>query len=262
MKLYILRWNPTFSMKYDYFNSMMDYLKTEEINDFDWSIYDHEELESGDMFILAQVGTEDADGIAGFGFFNTDPYAGENWKEKDGTNRFYADMSVHCLISHDEKKGKRNAPQVENGPKPGDLIYNDDNEIEPFCAPTLEKLFPNVDWHKGHAGVLIPEDTVEPLILHLMRYTLPLKLSTDKIAFTEDNNANPLRTFFAQYINGLCPNFKQKIIDKNPLAYVNYKEGEHIDKSLIEISDKKFNSVKLSSESPEEDFVKFFVPIA
>ena len=259
MKLYILRWNPTFSMKYEYFNSMMEYLHTDEIDDFDWSIYDHEDLEKGDMFILAQVGTDKKDGIAAFGLFNSEPYAEKNWKEKDGTNRFYADMSIHCLISHGDES---NMKRKRKGPKPGDLLFNDEKEIEPFSAETLEKFFPNVDWHKGHAGVLIPEDTVEPLIMHLMKYTLPLKLSTDRIAFTESDNANPLRSFFAHYINGLCPEFKKKIIDSNTLQYVNYKEGERIDKSLIEISEKKFNNVKLTKDSPDEDFVRFFVPIA
>ena len=43
---------------------------------------------------------------------------------------------------------------------------------------------------------------------------------------------------------------------------MNYKKGDHIDKSLIEISEKKFNKVELTINSPEEDFVKFFVPIA
>ena len=258
MKLYILRWNPTFSMKYDYFNSMMEYLHTDSINDFDWSIYDHEDLESGDMFILAQVGTGEKDGIAAFGLFNSEPYADKNWKEKDGTNRFYADMSIHCLISHEEECDKKT-----NRLKPGNLLFNDSSEeITPFCAEALEKNFPNINWHKGHAGVLIPEDTVEPLVLYLMRYTLPLKLSTDRIAFTEKNNENPLRSYFAHYINSLCPNFKQKIIDSNELVYMNYKEGESIDNSLIEISEKKFNKVNLTKDSSEEDFVKFFVPIA
>ncbi len=243
MKLYILRWNPTFSMKYEYFNSMMKFLRTDEIDDFDWSIYDHEDLEKGDMFILAQVGTGEKDGIAAFGLFNSEPYAEKNWKEKDGTNRFYADMSIHCLISHEDESSMK-------------------KEIEPFSAGTLEKLFPNVDWHKGHAGVLIPQDTVEPLILHLMKYTLPLKRSTDRIAFTEADNENPLRSFFAHYINGLCPEFKKKIIDSNSLEYVNFKEGEKIDKDLIEISEEKFNNVKLTQDSPDEDFVKFFIPIA
>lgn len=256
MKLYILRWNPTFSMKYKYFNSMMDYLHDDEIDDFNWSIYDHEDLEVGDMFILAQVGTGALDGIAGFGIFNSEPYADKNWKEKDGTNRFYADMSVHCLISHEETDDMRRTVKKE------DLLFDDDKEIEPFSAATLEKLFPNVDWHRGHAGVLIPEDTVEPLILHLMKHTLPLKQSTDRISFTETDDTNPLRSFFAQYINGLCPEFKQKIIASNKLEYVNYKEGESVDESLIEVSTKKFNNVNLSAENSEDDFAKFFVPVA
>lgn len=243
MKLYILRWNPNFSMKYEYFDSMMEYLRTDPIDDFDWSIYDHEDLEEGDMFVLAQVGTGDKDGIAGFGVFNSEPYTGPNWKTKDGTSRFYAKMSLHCLISHNFDEEHKDYTPL-------------------FCAKELEEKFPNVDWHKGHAGVLIPEDTVEPLILYLMKNTLPLKLGDENIAFTEDDNANPLRTYFAQYITGLCPDFKQKVIEKGKLEYVNFKEGETVDKSMIEVSTKKFNKVKLTKDSPEEDFVKFFVPIA
>lgn len=65
-------------MKYEYFNSIMKFLRTDEIDDFDWSIYDHEELEEVDMFILAQVGTGERDGIAAFGLFNSEPYAEKN----------------------------------------------------------------------------------------------------------------------------------------------------------------------------------------
>lgn len=243
MKLYILRWNPKFSMKYEYFNSMMDYLKTDPIDDFDWTIYDYEDLEEGDMFILAQVGTGEKDGIAGFGLFNSEAYSAENWKTKDGTNRFYADMSLHCLISHNFTEEHKDYTPL-------------------FSAKELEENFPNVNWHSGHAGVLIPEDTVEPLVLYLMKNTLPLEKPTENISFTESDVENPLRSFFAKYINGLCPNFKQKIIECGKLQYKNFKEGEVVDKSLIEISTKRFNEVKLTKDSPVEDFAKFFVPVA
>ncbi len=236
MKLYILRWNPSFSMKYEYFESMMEYLHNDPIDDFDWTIYDYEDLEAGDMFILAQVGTGKEDGISGFGLFTTEPYTAPNWRNKDGTNRFYADMSIHCLVD------RRNNPL--------------------FCADELEKKFPNVDWHKGHSGVLIPEDIQEELVLYLMKNLLPLKVCDEKIAFTEDNNANSLRTFFAKYINGLCPEFKQKIIDSGKLQYENFKKGETVDKTMIEVSERKFNKIKLTKYSSEEDFIKFFVPVA
>ena len=236
MKLYILRWNPTFSMQYQNFESMMEFLKNDSIDDFEWSIYDHEELEAGDMFILAQVGTGEEDGIAGFGIFNSEPYTAANWRDEDGTNRFYAEMTLHCLI--DRRK----------------------NPL--FCAKELEEKFPAVDWHGGHSGVLIPEDTVEPLILHLMKNLLPLKSCQEKISFTEEKNENPLRSFFAQYINDLCPNFKKKIIDCGKFIYRNFKEGETLDKDMIEISTEKFNKVKLTKDSSEEDFVKFFVAVA
>lgn len=243
MKLYILRWNPTFSMSYDYFNSMMEYIKVHPIDDFNWSIYDHEDLESGDMFILAQVGTGDKDGIAGFGLFNTDPYTAPNWKANDGTNRFYADMSLHCLISHNYTEA-----------------YKDYEPL--FSAKELEEKFPDVDWHKGHAGVLIPKDTVEPLVLYLMKKTLPLSKPDENIAFNMRRRKSSLGSYFAQYINGLCPNFKQKVIESGKLVYENFDEGDFVDKSLIEVSTKKFNKVKFSAESTEDDFVKFFIPVA
>ncbi|MBP5401959.1 MAG: hypothetical protein J6Y36_02245 [Treponema sp.] len=247
MKLYILRWNPVFSMKYEYFNSQMNYLREDIIDDFDWSIRDFEDLEIGDMFILAQVGTGERDGIAAFGLFNTEAYTDENWKnENDGTNCFYADMDIHCMISHEEESNEKGSLE----------------EVLPFCAEALEKNFPDINWHKGDSGVLIPEKMTEPLILYLMSHILPLEHSTERISFTEQDDENSLRIFFAQYINGLCPKFKQKIINTNKLVYKNYKEGESIDKSIIEISEEIFNRVTLKKNSPIDDFVKIFVPEA
>jgi len=188
------------------------------------------------MFILAQVGTGENDGIAGFGVFNTEPYADQNWKNKDGTNRFYAKMSIHFLI--------------------------DRRKTDMLSASEMEALFPEVNWHKGHSGVLVPSEITEKLVLHLMKKTLYMRKPIEEVSFNILRMTYSMAPFFATYINGLCPVFKDKIVKFNKLSYMNFKEGEPVDPTLIEVSTNKFNVAKLTEASTEDDFVKLFVPVA
>ena len=111
-----------------------------------WSIYDFEDLEEGDYWILQQVGSEN-DGIAGFGTFTCKPYTSASWKKKDGTNLFYADLYFDCII--------------------------DRRHTEFLSATELEKVIPEIEWHKGHSGVQVEDvNIVEKLILTLMRNRL------------------------------------------------------------------------------------------
>lgn len=58
MKGYILRWNPNISSwTYDRHIELMKELEEDSV-EMNWSIYDFEDLEEGDFFILQQVGTE------------------------------------------------------------------------------------------------------------------------------------------------------------------------------------------------------------
>ncbi len=235
MKLYVLRWNPKFSMKYEYHLEGMKMLKKNTISS-NWSIHDHEDLEEGDAFIFNQVGTGENDGIAGFGVFTSDCYADENWKEKDGTNRFYADYIMYCMVNR--------------------------LESSILSAAQLEKAIPEIDWHKGHAGVLVPEETAEKVVLQLMQKTLYLQKPDAAVSFTASRRKYPLAPAFARFINGLCPLFKEKIISSNKLTYKNFKEGEPLDPMLIDISSAEFNRAALTPESSLDDIARLFVPVA
>ena len=235
MKLYFLRWNPKISMKYEYHLDGMKMLKKNTVSS-DWSIYDHEDLEEGDAFIFNQVGTGDNDGIAGFGVFTSDCYAEANWKEKDGTNRFYADFIMYCMLNR--------------------------LKTSILSAAELEQAIPEIDWHKGHSGVLVPEKTAEKVVLQLMQKTLYLSKPDDAISFTASRRKYPLAPAFARFINGLCPAFKEKIISSSKLTYKNFKEGETVDPMLIDISSAKFNKASLTEGSSLDDIARLFIPVA
>jgi hypothetical protein len=235
MKMYVLRWNPNFSMKYEEHVKGMDMLRKNPVH-ASWSIYDHEDLEEGDIFIFNQVGSGEEDGIAGFGTFTCEPYTEANWKQKDGTNRFYAEFLMELML---DRRG-------------GNI----------FSAAEMEKVLPEIDWHKGHAGVLVEDAVAEKVILHLMQKTLYMSKPTEKIAFTAVRKAHPLAPLFARYINGLCPSFREKIISLNKLTYKDFEPGEDVDPMLIEISTKKFNGVSLTEKSTLDEIAKLFVPVA
>ena len=56
MKLYILRWNPNISSwTYDQHEYMLQNILENDFGGMNWSIYDFEDLEEGDYWILQQV---------------------------------------------------------------------------------------------------------------------------------------------------------------------------------------------------------------
>ena len=187
-KLYILRWNPTFSMKYESHLEGMRMLKNNPITN-DWSIYEYEELKEGDFFIFNMVGMGAQDGIAGFGVFVSEPSPAPNWKANDGTMRQYADFEMYCMI--------------------------DRKRTDIFSAAEMEAAFPDINWHGGHAGVPVDSTTAERLILYIMQRTLFLQEPTSKISFPPFNCPYPLAPFFAECIEGCCPQFKEMIIARN-----------------------------------------------
>lgn len=44
------------------------------------------------------------------------------------------------------------------------------------------------------------------------------------------------KQLFCDYLNDFCPEFRQEVIKRFPLVYHNYKEGEIIDRSLIDLT--------------------------
>ncbi len=238
MKLYILRWNPTFSsMTYEAHLKGMKMLRKSPISS-NWSIHDHENLEAGDIYIFNLVGGGDEDGIAGIGKFTSEPYTAPSWRKKDGTNLFYADMQMSFLI--DRKK------------------------TDLFSAAEMEKVFPEINWHSGHAGVTAPEKIQEDLIVYIMKRLLPLKKPTSEISFFAGFGEDYQVEIFANAINGCCPNLKQKIIERNiaegKLQYKFFKKGDAIDKSLLEIvTDRSHSDASLSNPCTDEELEAFFV---
>lgn len=240
MKLYILRWNPTFSVKYEEHLKGMKLLKKSPVSS-NWSIHDYENLEEGDIYIYNMVGCGEHDGIAGIGKFTSEPYTAPSWRKKDGTNLFYADMQMSFLI--DRKKTNL------------------------FSASEMEKVFLEIDWHSGHAGVLAPEEIQEDLIVYIMKRLLPLKKPTSAISFYSGFGERCDFGVFANAINGCCPALKQKIIERTiadgKLQYRLFKKGDAIDKSLLEIAIDCYRSdVALSNPCTDEELEKFFLAVA
>lgn len=138
MSLYILRWNPvTGNYRPSDHKELISRLKKGErpVN-FNWSVYDWQSLEAEDTFILQQVGT-DSDGIIMVGCFRDKCFEEDSWRN-DGTRVHYADMFIWDAFSCGKKKV--------------------------LSASHFERLFPEINWHGGHSGVKVDEDTEARLI--------------------------------------------------------------------------------------------------
>ena len=138
MHLYILRWNPNISSyKSEEHLDLIGHIKNnEQPTDFNWSIREYEDLQKNDMYILQQVGT-DNDGIAMIGRFKAGCYEDESWR-KDGSKVHYADMWIMDAF--------------------------DCNKENPLPASRYEKLFPEIEWHGGHSGIIVEEDLDDKLV--------------------------------------------------------------------------------------------------
>ena len=257
MKGYILRWNPKISSwTEDRHEDLMEDLEYSDHADMNWSIYDFEDLEEGDFFILQQVGT-DSDGIAMTGFFSSDAYPDESWKRKDGTSLFYADMYVHFMISRRLNRQKTDGGKIQI---PDENMEKDMSKPLIMDAVSLERKFPDIQWHQGHSGVLIPQNLLEPLVLELCLQMFQLEKPSLNIAF---HDRETLWQKCCDYINACCPEMRKKIIEEcaAKTVYENYSSGESIDNDLIEIA---FDKEKIKTGSPKSiaDFTEYLLPKA
>lgn len=123
---YLLRWNPSISSftAKDYEDSVEKY---PEAFQMDWSIYEWEEAHEGDRYYMLRVGG-DADGIVFQGEFLSDPYVDKDWAGTD-RQRHYVDICCYDL----------------SAPHGRPLV----------SAEALEAVLPEIDWHRGHSGVLL-----------------------------------------------------------------------------------------------------------
>lgn len=235
MKLYILRWNPAFSSwTYEQHASLLQAILDNDFDGMNWSIYNFENLEEGDLWILQQVGT-DKDGIAAFGTFTSGPYTAPSWKKKDGTNLFYADMYFDCII--------------------------DRRKTDFLSAAEFEKLVPEIDWHRGHSGVLVESETAEKLVLNLVEKTAHLRKPTEKIAFEQVNDGDMIEGL-ERYLSELCPKFKSKVIKEKKMIYRDFKAGESIEDAFVELEFDAERSKNLNENCGEEELLQALDPVA
>ena len=76
---------------------------------------------------------------------------------------------------------------------------------------------------------------------HLYSYkSLDLKSESEDFSFPYDSfSYNPNRDkkqLLCDYLNDYCPEFRQEVFNRFPPVYKNYKEGEVIDKSLMDLT--------------------------
>jgi len=179
MKLYILRWNPNIS-SYTEDGFLRDFYDLSRRNshgaEMNWSIYEPEQLQPGDWFIFCRVGTKH-DGIVGFGRFTSQPYLGKSWR-RDGRQISYADMLFMMLLN-----------KIGN---------------TPWTAKRLEKEFPEIDWHGGHAGIPLDEQIAERMAIKMARYVASLpETNTKDIAVRRSDGGR--FTLACGLLSNLCP---------------------------------------------------------
>lgn len=135
-----------------------------------------------------------------------------------------------------------------------------ENEAKPLLsAEEMESKFPEIEWHKGHSGVLISEKTLEPLILEICRHLFACKESSEAIAF---GDINLLWESACRYINDFCPVMRKRIFceSKDRMIYDNFEKGETLDEDLLDIS---YEEEKLIRDDVDlMNFPQFLVPRA
>ena len=128
-RTYLMRWNPGISSF-----KLKDYKQatTECPEGFmlDWSIYDWEDAQEGDIYYMVRVGDDNA-GIVFRGEFQSAPYTGGDWAGK-GKQRYYVDMSCEDCAPADGKPW--------------------------LTVAELQEAIPEIEWGRGHSGELITEE--------------------------------------------------------------------------------------------------------
>ncbi len=140
-KTYLLRWNPDISsFSRDAYAGL-----TARNNDFamDWSIHEWQDAKLGDFFFMVRVGKEsEADGTAGVVFRGeivTPPYLAPDWNEGKSSRPFRHYVDISC----------RHCAPVDGKPC--------------ISLAQLNEAIPEIDWGRGHSGVLLSPDAAARL---------------------------------------------------------------------------------------------------
>lgn len=123
-----MRWNPSISS-----SKIEDFRKAREKWPYgfcgNWSIFEWEEADEADRYIMVRVG-DGPNGVVYHGIFLSEPYEGDDWA---GTNkkRHYVDISIMDACDPDE-------PMI--------------------TIEQLEAILPEIEWRKGHSGERLTDE--------------------------------------------------------------------------------------------------------
>ena len=131
MKTVIFKWNPAFSSY-----SMMHYLedmyrlREEDCFDYNWSVWNWQEIHKGDRFYMVKVGLYGQTGIVASGEITSEPYKGEDWSGK-GRETYYVDFLPDVLLNPDA--------------------------LPILTCRELEQAIPDFEWARGHSGLVLTD---------------------------------------------------------------------------------------------------------
>jgi hypothetical protein len=214
-KTYLMRWNPNISTytREDFEQDMKSFVKKGSApNDMNWTVYEDKDVKPGDLFFLAQVGCE-MNGIVWGGIIDDEPY---EMQMDDGTRlpRRFVDTVVQFMQRIEKKR----------------ILTKD----------TLCKSVPEIDWEKGHSGVLLSAETSERLALAVGNELLHAKGDADLVFDSFDEQ----RGVICDMVGYLCPTLKRRLIEEN-------RVNEEVRKDLKK--KKKIAITDLSVEYSEKD---------
>lgn len=136
MKTVIFKWNPSFS-SYSMFHFLRNIveLNFDEMEDYNWSVWDFDQIHEGDRYYWMKLGPGQV-GLVGAGTITSEPYESEDWSGK-GRRTFYVDFEPEIMINPDAMP-----------------ILN---------AQILNARIPDFEWDHGHSGLVLTESQAEEL---------------------------------------------------------------------------------------------------
>lgn len=134
-RAFLMRWNPRISdFKLNVYRRMI--ASPFSSSQMHWAVTDWQHVSPDDYAFLACVGT-DYDGLVGGGPILELPSKGRDWCDKSRPRK-YVDFSL-------------------------DMAINPKSEYR-ISAERLESVLPEIDWHGGHSGVLLPPEAASTLM--------------------------------------------------------------------------------------------------
>ena len=132
MKTVIFKWNPAFSSysMLHYLHDMYN-LRLSDESDYNWSVWDWQQISKGDRFYWVKVGMYGQTGIVASGTITSKPYKGEDWSGR-GRETYYVDFLPNLLLNPDA--------------------------LPILTCHELEQTIPDFEWAKGHSGLVLSDD--------------------------------------------------------------------------------------------------------